>query len=198
MIRDLCRVPEISIEKRPIMEGLRKHQNRRPAMGFTLVELIIVVVIIGIAALIAIPTLSSAADIQARAAGSRLAADLDYAKSLAITHQKIYAVVFYPDTESYDIRQVDTNTIVKNPVQSDRDYVVNFTTDRNLNRVNIQTANFDSVASNAVTFDYLGSPYSGIGTTTPLTSGRITLKADNFTLYVDIEPVTGYVTLSGL
>jgi prepilin-type N-terminal cleavage/methylation domain-containing protein len=180
------------------MDDLRKLQDRQSSMGFTIVELIIVMVIIGIAAMIAIPTLSSAADVQARAAGNRLAADLDYAKGLAITHQKTYAVVFYPNTESYDIRQVDTDTIVKNPVVPNRDYVINFTTDRNLNRVKIDSANFDAVASNAVTFDYLGSPYSGIGTATPLTSGRITLKADNFTLYVDIEPVTGYVTLSGL
>jgi len=150
-------------------------------------------VIIGIAALIAIPTISSAADVQVRSAANRLAADLDYAKGLAITHQRLCAVVFYPNSESYDIRWTDTDEIVEHPTQPGRNFVVNFVSEGILKRVNLDSTNLDS---NTITFDYLGSPYNGKGTGQPLNSGRITLKADAFTLYVDVEPVTGYVTIN--
>lgn len=165
--------------------------------GFTLVELIVVVVIIGIVSMIAVPMMSSAADMQARSAANRIAADLDYAKSLAMTHQKAFSVVFNPTSESYDIRETATDTLVSNPMQPGSNYLVDFTVDRRLSRVNIASSNFDSDISNAVTFNYLGTPYSGKGLTSPLTVGRITLGADNFTMYVDIEPVTGYVTITG-
>lgn len=168
---------------------------RHADKGFTLVELIVVIVIIGIASMIAVPMMSSAADMQARAAANRIAADLDYAKSLAMTHQKAFSVVFAPSNERYDIRETATDTLVKDPMRPSSDYLVDFTTERQLSRVNIASSNFDSHISNAVTFNYLGTPYSGKGLTTPLTTGRITLTADNFTLYVDIEPVTGYVTV---
>lgn len=174
------------------MEKMIKRQNRLTAAGFTLIELILIVVIIGIAALMAIPTVSNAADMQVRSAANRLAADLDYAKGLAIAHQRPCAVVFYPDSESYDIRWTDTDEIVENPTLPGRDFVVNFAAEGSLKRVNLYSTGF---ASNTITFDYLGSPYNGKGTEEPLNSGCITLKADVFTLYVDVEPVTGYVTI---
>ena len=166
--------------------------------GFTLVEIIVVVVILGIAALVAVPMLSSAADMQVRAAANRLAADLDYAKGLAVTYQTGYAVVFNTANESYDIRKspYGTDDIVKNPVRADQDYIVNFTTDSNMSRVAIDST--AGLTDDTVTFDYLGSPYSGAGTATPLNSGVITLQAGDFTMTVDIEPMTGYVSISGL
>jgi prepilin-type N-terminal cleavage/methylation domain-containing protein len=165
--------------------------------GFTLVELIVVIVIIGIISMMAVPMMSSAADMQARSAANRMAADLDYAKSLAMTHQKAFSVVFNPGNETYDIRETATDTVVEDPMRPGRDYVVDFANDSNLSRVNIVQSNFDADLSNAVTFNYLGAPYRGKGLTTALGVGRVTLQADTFTLYVDIEPVTGYVTITG-
>jgi prepilin-type N-terminal cleavage/methylation domain-containing protein len=174
---------------------MKKHKTRPTA--FTLIELIVVVMILGIASIIAVPMMSSAADMQVRSAANRLAADLDYAKNLAMTHQKAFSVVFVPSAESYDIRETSTDTLINDPMRPGSTYAVDFTADSRLSRVNIVSANFDSDISNAVTFDYLGNPYSGKGLTTSLTAGRITLQADNFTLYVDIEPVTGYITITG-
>lgn len=176
---------------------MKQNENSSRRRAFTLVEIIVVVVIIGIASLIAVPMMSSAADMQVRSAANRITADLDYAKSLAMTHQKSYSVVFNPTGESYDIRETSTDTVIADPMRPSNSYVVNFSTDSRLSRVNIAGSNFDSDISNAITFNYLGSPYSGKGVTTAMSSGRITLQADNFTLYVDIEPVTGYVTITG-
>lgn len=180
------------------MQNMRQYKNKRGRNGFTLVEIIIVVVILGIAALMAIPMLSSAADIQVRAAANRIAADLDYAKGLAITHQRAYSVVFDVSGESYEI-QDNIGNPVKNPVRPSDDFVVDFSADGRLSQVDIVTADFDSDSDDAITFDYLGSPYKGKNTSTPLmNSGQITLQADSFSLTVDVEPVTGYVTMTGL
>jgi prepilin-type N-terminal cleavage/methylation domain-containing protein len=182
-----------------MMKYSEKQAKRSKAGGFTMVEIIVVVVILGIAAMMAVPMLSSAADMQARAAADRIASDLDYAKGLAVTHQTPYTVVFSPSGDSYDIRVTSTDTLVSNPVRPSENYLVDFSTDSRLNRVDITDADFDSDADNAITFDYLGSPHSGKLANSPLTSGdtaRITLVAEDFTLYVDVEPITGYVTIT--
>ena len=70
--------------------------GRSTNSGFTLVEILIVVSILAIAAMIAIPMMSSAGSMQIRSAANMIAADLEYAKSMAISRQKIYTVVFDP------------------------------------------------------------------------------------------------------
>lgn len=160
-------------------------------LGFTLAEIIVVIVILAIASLVAIPVFSTGADMQVRSAANKIAADLDYAKGLAVTHQKNYTVAFTPSAESYQI-QDNTGTAIDHPMRSGL-FVEDLSADRRISRVDIVDTNFDS---EAITFDYLGAPYSGTDTSSPLNSGRIILTADTFTLYVDIEPVTGYVTIT--
>ncbi len=175
------------------MTDFQDIKSRISKGGFTLLELLVVVVILGIAALVAVPAFSGAADMQVRAAANRIAADLDYAKGLAVTHQKDYSVVFDTANEAYQIED-NTGTPVDNPVRPGSQYVVSLKTDSNFSRVNIATAAFNTVANHSVTFDYLGSPYDT--NRDPLNTGRVTLQADTFTLYVDVEPMTGYVTIT--
>ena len=159
--------------------------------GFTLIELMMVLVILSIAALMAVPMLSSAADVQIRAAANRLAADLDYARGLAVTHQQNYSVVFDPATESYSVQDAGGN-VIDHPMNPGG-FQVDFASDSRLSRVDLAATTFDH---DTITFNYLGAPYSGAGTATPLNAGQITLQAGSFTMMVDVEPVTGYVSIS--
>ena len=157
--------------------------------AFTIVELIIVMVIISIVSMIAIPMLSSAADTQVRSAANILAADIEYTKNLAITHQKNYSVVFDIDNNTYQICDKDL-VVIEHPVTG-KPYSVNFTNESRLGRVDISSALFDG--SNKLTFDYLGSPYNG--SSNPLNSGEIILDADSFSKTIQVQAVTGYLTI---
>ena len=99
------------------MYGLRGKSD-----GFTMVEIVIVVVIIAIAALAAVPMMSSAASLQIRSAANMIAADLEYAKSMAISRGQNYSVVFDKDADSYKI--VDPlGNVIQHPIKKGFTYV---------------------------------------------------------------------------
>lgn len=161
--------------------------------GFTLIELMIVLVILAVAAAIAVPMASSAGSLQLRSAVNMVAADLEYAKSLAIGTGQRHRMVFDAGAETYRIEDANGN-VIKHPVKKGFDYVVSFSTDKRLGQVNIVSADFDG--TNTVSFDYLGSPYNGQVPPTALTGGLVTLQAGGVTRTVSVEAVTGFVSLS--
>lgn len=158
--------------------------------GFTMVELLIVVVIIAIAAAVAVPLASSAAGMQIKSAANMMAADLEYAKSMAISRAQNYSVVFDAGTESYRIED-QNGSVIKHPVKKGFDYVVDFRNEARLRKVEIVNADFDTTGE--VKFDYLGSPYNG--SNNPLNQGVVTLQAGSTTLRVNVEPVTGFISI---
>jgi len=159
-------------------------------MGFTLIEVLIVVVIIAIAAMIVIPMASSAGSVQICSAANMIAADLEYAKSMAISRGQKYSVVFDKNTESYGLRN-QAGAIIAHPVKKGFDYVIDFRNDSRLNKVDIANVDFD--ATSEIKFDYLGSPYNG--NDNPLNSGVINLQAGRTTATVTVEPVTGFISV---
>jgi len=181
-----------------LMPPLQTVREKSYLTGFTLIEILIVVVLIGIAAMIAVPMMSSAASMQIRSAANMIAADLEYAKSMAISRGQNYSVVFYKDDESYSIKVEGSETPIQHPVKKGFPYTVNFASDSRLDRVDIVNADFDADPSQTITFDYLGSPYSGTGgSKSPLLNeGSIELQADGFTKTISIKAVTGYISIT--
>ncbi len=164
----------------------------RMAGGFTFIELVVVMIVLGIAALLAVPMFSSAADSQLQAAANTIAADLEYVKNLAITRQMNLTVVFDSANESYLVQETATGTTIAHPTKAGSTFTVNFAPDHRTNQVDF-TALFDGVSS--ITFDYLGTPYSGTGTASAMAAGQISLTAGTFSTTVTVEPVTGYVSI---
>jgi Tfp pilus assembly protein FimT len=149
------------------------------------VELLIVVVILSIVALTAIPMMSSAASIQIRSAANMIAADVEYARSMAISRGQNFSVEFDKNADSYRI--VDQGgTVIQHPVKKGFTYVVDFQSESRLNRVDITNANFDGTQT--VTFECLGSPVGN--------GGSVNLQAGAVGATISVEPVTGFVSIS--
>ena len=183
----------MSKTKTVILTTLAKRRLGMQKNAFTFIELIVVMVILSIAALLAIPMISSAADVQLRSAANMIAADLDYAKSMAISTQQNYSVVFDPANEKYEVQDA-TGTAIDHPLKPGSPFVVDLQSDSRLSRVDIVSAVFDPDSQLAVKFDYLGSPYNGSGTA--LNSGQIKLQAGTFSMTITVVPMTGYVTVA--
>ena len=170
--------------------GDARYDLRGMSGGFTVIEILIVVVIIAIAAMTVIPLMTSAASVQIRSAAHMIMADLEYAKSMSISRGQQFSVVFDKTTESYSIED-QGGTVISHPVKKGFDYVIDFSNDGRLDKVDIVDVDFDTTSE--VKFDYLGSPYNGSGT--PLNSGVISLQAGGTTTTVTVEPVTGFVSI---
>lgn len=74
---------------------------RRPARGFTLIEVLIVLALMGVLAALVLPSTNPSLHDQLRAAGHIVAADLAYARSLAVTHGSSYRVTFDSQANRY-------------------------------------------------------------------------------------------------
>ena len=158
------------------------HDSPGSRNGFTMIEILILAVILTIVALTAVPMLSSAGTMQIRAGANMIAADLEYAKSMAISRGQEYSVVFDQNAESYQIE--DQGGVILHPVKKGFNYVVDFQSDGRLGRVDITGANFGGSAD--VAFDSLGSPDNG---------GTVTLQANGTTVTITVEPITGYISI---
>ena len=110
-------------------------------------------------------------------------------KNLAISRQKDYSIVFDVANNTYEIQDENAN-VIDHPMTG-RSYTVNFANESRLSRVTIGSVSFDSSAT--LTYDYLGSPYNGAST--PLNSGQIVLEADDYSMTITIQAVTGYLTI---
>ena len=185
-MRRLAKMPGLTYQTArlycPRVEEDTRYGLRGISGGFTIVEIIIVVVIITIAALAAVPMMSSAASLQIRSAANMIAADLEYARSMAISGGQNYSVVFDKNTDSYQIEDQDSN-VIQHPVKKGFPYEINFQNDSRLSKVDITTVSF---TDSKVQFDCLGSPDNG---------GTVILQADGITKTITVEPVTGFISI---
>ena len=172
--------------------SLRSHKLKKTRTGLTLLEVITVLAVIMLVAFLVVPLRSRAAEVRLRSAASLIVSDLEYIKNLAINSRQYYSMIFDYDDKSFMYKVCDSEGVIEHPLRAGLPFEVHFNRDRQLRRI-LTRADFDS--THAVTFDYLGSPYSGTGTETPLLSGQILMQAGELKLTVYVEPVTGYVSV---
>ncbi|HEV7300383.1 MAG TPA: prepilin-type N-terminal cleavage/methylation domain-containing protein [Tepidisphaeraceae bacterium] len=175
----------------------------RPA--FTLIEILVVIVILGITAGLIIPQLSNANDVTAAAAGRVVLADLTYAQNAAITTQRTHYIAFAKGTDADTYVLVDrvspSQRVLMHPV-TQMPFKQTFGKGGNgsLNRVRLGTLTLGAdTATSTIAFDALGSPYAYTTAAglVPLTaSGMVDLVCNEFTLRVSVAPFTGEMSVA--
>jgi prepilin-type N-terminal cleavage/methylation domain-containing protein len=85
------------------------HPPRRSA-GFTLIELMIVVTILGVLAAMVIPSVDPGIHDRARSVAQIMAADLSYGRSLAVMNNSEYRFTFDTDANQYQLDHTGTNS----------------------------------------------------------------------------------------
>lgn len=171
-------------------QNLREKQSMS-RQGFTLIELVIVIVIMGIMAVSVITSGTSKGSVRLNAACYKLAADLRYAQEMAMAEQVRFGISFDTDDESYFAYRVSTGMKALDPQTRD-DLEVEFDEMREFNDIVISSIDF----SDAIEFGSMGEPYDGNGVALS-SEGIVTLQtADGvYSMTVRIEPVTGKVTV---
>jgi len=157
--------------------------------ALTLIEILIVVMILAIGAMIVIPSIGSTADAQAVGAARVLQADLEVARSLALTTQQPMSLVFSPDKQSYKVvanyagGAYASAAAVGHPVNAGKPFEVTLASLNGMPLVAVTNVSFGGLTY--VTFLSQGDPVA---------AGSVTLRAGNVEMVVAVEGLTGIVT----
>ena len=185
----------------------RLGHRRTVTCAYTLIELLIVIVVLGIAGALLIPHLAYKDSLASQAAVRLLISDLSFAQSDALANQEFRRVYFYPDGTGYCIFRIteanfdlpfDPNTAdyIDDPlhvVGDSRGYIVDFTTKNRFDNVSISAVSIDG-GNPYVTYDALGGTV--MTGNAPGTGGPIYVQAADNIYRIDIAPFVGKLTVT--
>jgi MSHA pilin protein MshC len=165
--------------------------DRRRAAGFTLIEVIVVMLMIAILAVVATPRLTNLGSSRSGVAARMIARDLTYARERAIATGTRTWVVFSLGTHSYSV-------LCENPASPGRAGATVMTNPNGNGKTFVQYLNAGEYAGVTMTgvtldagaeigFDWVGKPYNSASTALAA-AGTVTLSS-GYT--ITIQPATG-------
>ncbi len=167
--------------------------------AFTLVELLVVIVLLGIAGALVIPNMASAHTLRVQAALRTIVSDLTFAQADAIAFQRRRAVVFDVPNNAYRIVDIPgttvdaANTLYKSDGPNGQ-YLVSLN-DASFAGAVIASASFTTVNNlPTLIFDDVGSPAAATTGDQPGLGGAIRLSGSGQTFDIIVEPYTGRVS----
>ena len=175
--------------------------------GYTLAEMVVVLTLLGIAAVLLIPQLSDRGDTEIQAAARQLVADITWAQCNAVESQEYRRLHFYDDgrgwclvriTDSTFANAFDSETadLAEDPWRTRRgngDFIVDFSADERVQSVQVVDVTL-AEGGRDITFDRLGGTVAAPGLGAGAASVQLSDGTD--TWQVDIAPVTGRLAVA--
>jgi len=156
--------------------------------GFTLVEMLVVVACLAIAALLVVPMTTNTSSERLRAAGQQLAADLQYAQMLSMGNsQRRCVVVFTPASHRYHLAtHLDAASPLKHPTDQ-QSYIMTFGQGRLSHLAGVTLGSLSVGGDNQLGFTSLGALDQG-------TAASIELRLGSDSMSLTLNPDTGDVS----
>jgi type II secretory pathway pseudopilin PulG len=180
------------------------------ARSYTLIELIMVMAVLALAAAMLVPQLVGRDSLTVQAAIRMLIADLSFAQTDALANQEFRRVVFYDNGAGYCIIRVPSASwvtpdlsdpsvdYVYDPLGHMGQYIVNFFEDDRFEGVEITAAEIDGTTLSdrpEITYDQLGGTVKGAA---PGTGGYVEMSFGDEIYRIDITAFTGKLTVTKL
>jgi prepilin-type N-terminal cleavage/methylation domain-containing protein len=174
--------------------------RRRPHAGFSLVELLMVVSLMGILAALAIPSLNPSLHDELQAAAQIVANDLNYGCNLAVANNSRYRFTFEPSRNRYVLEHAGTdsalNALPRTPFRSPSDPPNQHIFDlddlprlgHGVRLAAVGTSGSTPTRVTQLTFDSLGASTPAEGTVVWLAAGS---GGNTRYITVTVDPVTG-------
>jgi type II secretory pathway pseudopilin PulG len=175
--------------------------------GYTLLEAMILMVVLGVAAVLLVPRLADRGDTEIQAAARQLVADISWAQCDAVASQGYRRLHFYNDGRGWCLINVTDATFSNafDPATADfatdpwrtrrggGDFVVDFDSDDRFSSVAVSDVTV-AEGGRDITFDRLGGTVSAPGLGAGAAS--VTLSDGSNEWQLDIAPVTGRVVVA--
>ncbi len=187
--------------------------RRSVARGFTLIEVLLVVVLLGIAGVLVIPSMSQAGVLRVQASVRTVVADITFLQSEAVAFQGRRAIWFgkvprwdesggvwtFVDGNGYVMAEVTgptldlTTNALPDPDRPDRPLARNFD---EANYAGAALGNIDFNGGSLLIFDELGGPVRDLDGPEPGDTGSVTISGSGSVFRVNVEAYTGRVTVT--
>jgi prepilin-type N-terminal cleavage/methylation domain-containing protein len=157
--------------------------------GYTLVELLVVITIMGIAGALVVPSMGTTGVLRVQAAVRTVVSDITFAQSDGLAYQRGRAIVFDLTKNSYTLVDVRGSTIdpTLNAIQTTRIVGSTFGDSR------ITKAEFNAGSSTLI-FDEMGGPVTTAGGNVPAADGIIEITGSGQLFRITVEGYTGRVS----
>ncbi|MFM1868887.1 MAG: hypothetical protein RL591_2295 [Planctomycetota bacterium] len=191
------------------MRGVMHRSFLAARRAYTLIEVLIVVAILGLAAAVLIPSMSGRGDFDTQAAVRALISDISFAQSDALANQSFRRIHFYEGGTGWCLVKVaedelaqefdpETADFVVDPLKGAArggTYAVDFAQDDRYASVRLEGVSIDG-GKRDITFDELGGTVTSGGL--PGLGGTLILRSPDAAYRLEIAPVTGKVRVTRL